>query len=132
MKELNDKAAGKIAKLILRLQVRYAKLMSEVVAKLSVRQLKLLLILCCIVTGGFSLWLMLQAVFIPATIEHTMKVDKMKVPVYIDREEGEFQGMKLDTGLIRKIKQQQRIMDSMGIEVSEGLTDSIQLLINQK
>jgi hypothetical protein len=132
MKELNDKAAGEIAKLLLRLQVRYARLMSEVVAKLSVRQLKLLLILCCIVTGGFSLCLMLQAVFIPARIEHTMKVDKMKVPVYIDREEGEFQGMKSDTGLIRKIKQQQRIMDSMGIEVSEGLTDSIQLLINQK
>jgi hypothetical protein len=131
MKELNDKAAGKIAKLLLRLQGKFATLMGEVVIKLSVRQLKLLLILCCMLTGGFSLWLMIDALLFSATKEHTMKVDKMKVPGYVDGEEAEMKGNRIDTALIQKIKVRLRLMDSMGIKVSSGLKDSVQFL-NQK
>lgn len=125
MKEKHtDKIAGKLAKMMLSLQERFAVMMQMVVAKLSLHQLKLLLILCCIITGGYSLWLMIEGVFYPEKMK-VMKVDKMKVPVQIEKDVDD---IKADEELLKRIERRQQVMDSMGIKVSPSLADSIKIL----
>lgn len=128
MNQWNEKAAGKIAEVMVKLQTMFAVVMEKFIARLPLRKVKILLIVFCIASGGFSIWLMVDGIFFPSKRE-VMKVGRMKVPGYLNKDV-ELKSSKLDEELIRKIQRHQQVMDSMGVKVSEGLADSIKL-INQ-
>jgi len=60
---LKDKVAAKVAKLLLKIQVKFSEFMSACVSKVSPKRLRLLLFFFCVLGGGFSIYLITSSIF---------------------------------------------------------------------
>ena len=123
-----DRAAGKIAGVLLALQTKFAKLMHKTVADWPVRKLKVSLIIFCILAGGFSIYFAAVAVF-RADRQPAYTIDKMNAPKHIDKTGDEIITPAVDEDVYREIQafKKSSYYDSI-VRSRPGLTDSIKML----
>ena len=121
----SDKAAGKISKIILSVQTKLSNYMNEKLYKVSLKRLKTGLIIFCIVSGGFSVYLAIEAVFAkPIAVE----IQPIKVPQHIDQP-GESPASDLvGEELYQQVQAYKHWLDSTGEQISPGLRDSIRII----
>lgn len=125
-----DKAAGKIAGAGIKLQVKFAKAMNKQVSKVPQQKLKTILVVFCLLSGGFSIYLAAHAVFGPKTKQVPVKVEQMHIPQHYNRSGSEVNetGNYVDGTLYREIQEYKHYMDSLGQPIRPGLLDSIKIL----
>lgn len=90
------------------------------------KRLKMLLVVFCFISGGFSLYLVISAVL--SKPNPSIKIDKMNVPKHFDNTGDAITGSGIDEELYREIQEYRRYMDSLKQPIRPGLLDSIRIL----
>lgn len=85
----SDKVAGKIASFGMAMQNSFAITMNKAFEKMNHKRLKIWLIVFCITCGGYSIYLLVNAIISPASTQHSIKIDPVKVPKHFDNTGGE-------------------------------------------
>ena len=85
---LKDKVAMKIVNLLLKVQVKFSKVMDGYTKNISVKKLKVLLVVFCLLGGGTSIYLIAEVVF--KDEKPALNIEKINFPKYYDQD--------LDTG----------------------------------
>ena len=73
-----DRMALKVSNQLLRLQTKFAEMMEKKTANVSLRQIKILLVLFCVIWGGLSALFITQAVLFQK--KHTLSIDPIHLP----------------------------------------------------
>lgn len=77
---VSDKVAGKIAGLGIAIQNRFATKMNKLFRKMNKRRLKIWLVFFCITCGGYSIYLLTNAIVSPSSIQPSIKIDPVNIP----------------------------------------------------
>ena len=80
-----DKVAMKVVNLLLKMQVKFSKVMSSLTKTFSVKRLKVLLVIFCLLGGGTSIYLVAEAIF-KDKIQPALKIEGIKLPKYYDQD----------------------------------------------
>lgn len=125
-----DRAAGKIAGAGIKLQTKFANVMNKQFSNIPPHKLKTVLVIFCLLSGGFSIYLAAHAVFGPETKQVPVQVEQMHIPQHYNRSGSEVNemGSYVDEILYREIQEYKRYMDSLGQPIRPGLLDSINVL----
>jgi len=83
-RSLKDEAAIKVVNFLLKVQIKFSKVMNEFTKKISVKNLKLLLVVFCLLGGGTSIYLVTAAIFKDG--QPAMKIEKINLPKYYDQD----------------------------------------------
>lgn len=111
---MSDKVAGKIAGAGIRIQRFFAEVMNKLFKNMNNKKLKVLLILFCICAGGYSIYLITNAVVSPDKIQPGFKVDHVDVPKHFDKTGDEvIPEAYVDEETISKIQDFKKYMDSL-------------------
>lgn len=121
-----DKAATKISSTLLKWQTKVSDMTSRELNKVSVKRLKIFLIAFCLISGGFSGYLMINAVFFKT--KPSIQIEQTKVPLHFDRTGDEIMNGRIDEDLFRTIQEYKKYMDSLRLPIRPGLLDSIRIL----
>ena len=139
---LKDKAARGIAKFLLRMQTKFSEFMNANTKNIPVKGLKIFLIAFCLFGGGFSIYLIAEAIFKEDRQQPLIKIDKVNVPKYYDQsgsdelqteqyvDEETFRGIQSFERYMDNLKQTEsgrKLHDSILI-IRPGLMDSIRVL----
>ncbi|MEP7376190.1 MAG: hypothetical protein ABI675_22530 [Chitinophagaceae bacterium] len=81
--KLQDKVAVKIAGAWIRLQTKLSESMNKLFSKMSVTKLKVMLVVFCLGCGGYSIYLMVNAIT-SSNKQPSFKVDQVDVPKHFD------------------------------------------------
>lgn len=137
---VSDKVAGKIAGLGIKLQKLFAEKMNRVFMKTNFKRLKLILILFCTTTGGYSIYLVVNSIISSDKIQKGFEVQQMDVPKHFNKagDEELVPEDYVDGETWRQIKQFRNYMDSLKqnakneydsiLQARPGLMDSVQML----
>jgi len=139
---LKDKAARGIAKFLLRIQTKFSEFMNVNTKNIPVKGLKIFLIAFCLFGGGFSIYLIAEAIFKKDKQQPSIKIDKVNVPKYYDQSGSEKLQTEqyVDEETFRGIQSFERYMDSLKetksgrklhdsiLIIRPGLRDSIRML----
>jgi hypothetical protein len=139
---MQDKAAKGIAKLLLSIQMSFTNLMNRITKNMSIKSIKILLILFCLFGGGFSIYLVAAAILKPDSRQPELKIDRVNVPKYYDKSGNETlqSDQYVDQETYHQIQEYELFMDSLGKTQSglrlrdsilltrPGLADSIRML----
>ena len=135
---LKDKVAAKVAKLLLKIQVKFSEFMSACVSKVSPKRLRLLLVVFCLLGGGFSTYLITGSIFQDKI--GGFKIENINVPKVYDGGNNLRSEQVVDEEIYKAIERFDEYMDSlrgsqMGLEIRDsilklrpGLLDSLELL----
>jgi len=121
-----DKAAGKISSTLLKWQTKVSDMISRKLNKVSLKRLKILLIAFCLISGGYSGYLMISAVFFKT--KPSIRIEQTKVPQHFDRTGDAIIDGRIDEDLFRTIQEYKKYMDSLRQPIRPGLLDSIRIL----
>jgi hypothetical protein len=127
-----DKAAGKIAGIAFKLQTKFAFFMNRLVSNIPPKRLKLLLIVFCFLSGGFSAYLAAHAIFAHTPKEPAINLNPIHMPRHYDRTGSEINEPenRISDELYQEIQAYKKAMDSLGEPIRPGLLDSIVILEN--
>jgi len=131
---LKDEVAIKVANLLLKLQVKFSNVMSSFIKNFSVKKLKALLVVFCLLGGGSSIYLIAEAIF--KHEQPALKIEDINIPKFYD------QGGDLQTGKYvepdgyESLQSFRRYMDSLQevklrdsiLKIRPRSTDSLKLL----
>ncbi|HNU47254.1 MAG TPA: hypothetical protein PKM40_00385 [Bacteroidia bacterium] len=81
---VSDKVAGKIAGFGIAIQTRFATTMNKLFEKMNHKRLKIWLALFCIICGGYSIYLLSNAIISPTANQQSIKIDPVKIPRHYD------------------------------------------------
>lgn len=81
----SDKVAGKIAGFGLTMQKRFTNTMNKAFEKMNNRKLKIWLTIFCVTCGGYSIYLLANAIISPAANQSSIKIDPVKVPKHYNK-----------------------------------------------
>lgn len=125
-----DKAAGRIAGAGIKLQTKFAEAMNKRTSKLSNQKLKIALVIFCLSSGGFSIYLAGNAIFSKDKNQPAIEVKPIHVPKHYDKTGSEINEPDnyISDELYHEIQEYKRYMDSLGNPIRPGLQDSIKLL----
>lgn len=137
---LPDKVAVKIAGAWIKVQTKFSKCMNKLFSKMSVRDLKVMLIVFCLSCGGYSLYVVANAFGGSDKKQPSFKVDQVDVPKHFDKTGDEMITPEnyVDEGVYLLIQGFKQYMDSLKTTKSKlydsiliarpGLIDSILIL----
>lgn len=125
-----DKAAGKIAGAGIKLQTKFSNAMNKLVSKMPQKKLKAVLVVFCVLSGGFSIYLAAHAIFGTDKKQPSFEVKQMDVPKHYNRTGSEVNegDQRISEEIYRDIQEYKRYMDSLGKPIRPGLMDSIRVL----
>ncbi len=139
-KTISDKVAGKIAGAAIKMQQAFANKMNKLFETMNVKRIKIVLIVFCITTGGYSLYLLANSVFKKDSKQQAFKVEQVDVPKHFDKtgEEKIMPEAAIDEQTYNQIQDFKKYMDSIRIHKRKeydsiilnrpGLLDSVQVL----
>lgn len=112
---VSDKVAGKIAGIGLAMQKQFANTMNKAFEQMNHKRLKVWLIIFCVTCGGFSVYLLTNAIIGPATNQQSIKIDPVNVPKHYDNtaEEIRITDNVVDEETFSKIQAFKKYMDSL-------------------
>lgn len=82
---MQDQAAQCIADMIIRKQYQFSCFLSQIIGSLPVGQLKLLIVVFCLVGSGLSFYLFTGAVFSSGKVNDALAIDQVQRPGYFGR-----------------------------------------------
>jgi hypothetical protein len=110
----SDKIAVKIAGAAVTLQTKFADTMSMIFQNINVKRLKVLLFLFCLSAGGYSVYLIANAVTNAAKTEQSFKPSQINMPKHLNKSGEEFIAeTKVDEETFYKIQNFKNYMDSL-------------------
>lgn len=133
---IHDKIAGSIAGYMTKAQTKFARVMNKGFSGVSTKNMKVVLVLFCFISGGLSLYLVGKGLF-KKEKEITINLDKVHTPKYYDRAGDEMvpSGTYIDEETWSKVQLFRNYMDSLKTDASKnydsivserpGLMDSI-------
>ena len=98
--------------------------MNEKLNKVSTNHLRTGLIIFCIIGGGFSLYLTIDAI---TARPKPIKVQSINIPRNIQQTE-KWNNYQIDAELYEQIQRYKRWLDSTGEQISSGMRDSIRVI----
>lgn len=111
---MSDNVAGKIAGAGIKVQGYFANGMNKIFKNMNNKKLKALLIVFCISAGGYSIYLITNAVVSPDKKQPAFKVDQVDMPKHFDRTGDEFiPEATVDEQTFNKIQDFKKYMDSL-------------------
>lgn len=125
-----DKAADKIAHACLGLQTNISKWMNKQISMLSNKSIKIGLILFSLVSGGFSIYLALNAILGDVKKQTVFEVKRINTLKHFDKTGTEI-GERINyvsEQLYQELQLYKQYMDSTGQSIRKGLSDSIEVL----
>src|SRR5688572_6568634 len=105
---LKDEVAMKVVKLLLKIQDKFSEVMSSLTKHISVKNLKIWLVVFCLFSGGSSIYIIARAIF-KVKREGGLKIEGIKVPKYIDQDSEKY----VDPGSYEALQNFRRYMDSL-------------------
>jgi hypothetical protein len=79
-RSLKDEAAIKVVNFLLKVQIKFSKVMRDYTKNIAVKNLKILLVGFCLLGGGTSTYLITAAIFKDG--QPALKIEKIKIPIY--------------------------------------------------
>ncbi|WP_276502895.1 hypothetical protein [Terrimonas pollutisoli] len=137
---LQDKVAGTIAGAGIKMQSKFTDFMNKLFAGMNIKKLKTFLIAFCLSCGGYSIYLIANAIFSSDKKQRSFQIDQVEVPKHFDKAGDEIIPPEsyVDKETYRKIQRFKQYMDSLQINKSKlydsimiarpGLMDSILML----
>jgi hypothetical protein len=112
---VSDKVAGKIARVGIIVQSKFADGMNKMFTGMNVKRLKLSLIIFCIGCGGYSIYLFADAIVSPASNQNTIKIEQAVVPKHFDKTGDEIIAAEncVDEETFNQIQQFKQYLDSL-------------------
>lgn len=125
-----DKAARKIGGVGIKAQQKFSVMMNKLFEGMPVKRLKLLLVVFCVLGGGYSIYLAVDAITDDGKRSTMIKVDPVNVPKHFEQKN---EGVILPTqsvadDMYKEIQNYKRYMDSLGQPIRQSLLDSIKIL----
>lgn len=136
----SDKVASKIAGAGIKAQKLFADKMNKVFEGMTNKRIKIVLTIFCLAAGGYSLYLLGNAVFSPSQKQPSFKIEQASIPKHINKagDETILQEATVDEETFNKIRDFKKYMDSIKIYKKAeydsilinrpGLMDSVQML----
>jgi hypothetical protein len=137
---LQDKVAGKIAGAGIKIQSKFSDIMNSLFAGMNTKRLKMCLIVFCISCGGYSIYLIANAIFSSGKKQPSFQIDQVDVPRNFDKTGDEVipPDSYVDEETYRQIQGFKQYMDSLQINkrnhydsimiARPGLMDSVLML----
>lgn len=139
---VKEKAAKGIAQFLLKTQSKFADIMNNQAKHIPSKRMKAILIAFCLLGGGYSLYLVGEAILKSDKEQPAFKIDPVNVPKHYDRsgDEGSRSDQYVDKETYEQIESFEQYMDSLqrtatGIKARDsifqtrpGLMDSIRML----
>ena len=129
---LKDEVAMRLAKLLLKVQAKFSKVMGSFIKNFSVKKLKVLLVVFCLLGGGSSIYLIAEAIF--KHEQPALKIEKINIPKYYDQGGDLLTGKYVEPDGYESLQSFRRYMDSLQ-EVKDSIwkvgpesMDSLKLL----
>ena len=112
---VSDKVAGKIAKVGIIVQTKFANGMNKMFIGMNAKRLKLSLIIFCIGCGGYSVYLFTDAIVSPAANPNAIKIEQAVVPKHFDKMGDEIISSQnnVDEETFNQIQQFKHYLDSL-------------------
>ena len=125
---MSDKVAGKIAHVGIRVQTKFAISMNKLFSNMPVKKLNVFLIVFCLSCGGYSIYLIANAIFSSDKKQSSFKVDQVNVPKHFDKTGDEINQSEnyIDEDTYKQLQEFKRYMDSLQTNKSK-LYDSIMI-----
>ena len=136
----SDKVAGKIAGFIVKVQTKFADVMNRNFSGISTKRMKIFLFLFCLVSGGLSIYYIVNTVFSHDKKNNSFKIDQVNVPMHYDKTGDELTHPQIfvDDETMKNIESFKQYMDSLKTKSTKqydsimlerpGLMDSIKML----
>ncbi|HMU47877.1 MAG TPA: hypothetical protein PKC72_16010 [Chitinophagaceae bacterium] len=139
---VKEKAAKGIANILLKTQSKFADVMYNQTKNIPSKKMKILLIVFCLLGGGFSLYLTLEAVLKPDRKQPAFKIEPVSVPKHYDQSGDEElrSDQYIDNETYQQIQAFEQYMDSLQrtltgaqtrdsiLQARPGLMDSVRML----
>jgi hypothetical protein len=127
---LKDQAARGIARVLLRMQTKFSEFVNANTKNIPVKGLKIFLIVFCLFGGGFSIYLIAEAIFKEDKRQRLIKMDKVNIPKYYDQGGTDEQTQQyVNEETFRGIQSFEKFMDSLKkSESGRKLHDSILII----
>ena len=106
-----DKVAMKVVNLLLKMQVKFSKVMSSLTKTFSVKRLKVLLVIFCLLGGGTSIYLVAEAIF--KDEQPALKIEKIKLPEFYNQDSDLPTEKTIDPESYEALQSFRRYMDSV-------------------
>jgi hypothetical protein len=112
---VTDKVAGRIARAGIWIQARFASNMNNLFASMKPQKLKIVLLLFCVACGGYSLYLIGEAITSQGTKQSRLKIEQVRIPKHLNNSNDEMMQREntVDEQTYQKIQQFKRYMDSL-------------------
>lgn len=123
---LQDKVAGKIAGVFILMQTKFSNAMSKQFNGVPVKRMKLFLLCFCMISGGLSLYFLVNALV--SKPKPSFKIDQVRMPQHFDRSGDEVMEGVMPEDIYQQIQEYRRYMDSLGEPIRPGLQDSMRIL----
>lgn len=98
--------------------------MNEELRKMSVKQLKMGLVIFCVIGVGLSLYITIKAINARSM---PVKMQSINIPSHIQQQE-EWNNNHVEEELYQQIQKYKYYLDSTGEQISPGLRDSIRII----
>lgn len=123
---ITDKVASKIVVQIMKIQLKFAEIMNRLFSSMTIKKIKLNLIFFSLITGGYSVYLIINAIATPEKKQKVYTIEKLALIKNSDKTSDEFRikGQYIDDATFDKIRKFKKYMDSLKINKS-FLYDSI-------
>src|SRR5258705_3388057 len=134
---LQDKVAKGFAVFFIKLQTKFAIVMNKLFSNMPAKKLNAVLIVFCLGCGGYSIYLIANAIFSSDKKQSSFKVDQVDVPKHFDKTGDEIIQTEsfVDEETHRQLQEFKQYMDSLKtnknkrydsiMNVRPGLMDSI-------
>lgn len=123
---LQDKVAGKIARVVIKTQNGFVNMMNKYFGTMKAQHIKLWLLAFCIISGGLSIYFFADAIV--SKPKPKFRIDQVRVPKHFDKSGDEVMEDVLPDDMYEQIQDYKRYMDSIGEPIRPGLADSIRML----
>jgi hypothetical protein len=123
---LQDKVAGSIASVFITVQLSFSKFMSKVFSKMNIKGKMIVFICFCLVSGGFSIYLLVNAIV--SKPQKSFRIEKVKIPAQFDRPGDAIIENVIPDEIIDQIRNYKHYMDSMQLPIRKSLQDSMRVL----
>lgn len=123
---LQDKVAGKIATVFIKIQSGFSDRMNKYFGTMKTQHIKLWLLAFCIVSGGLSIYFFADAIV--SKPKPKFRIDQVRVPQHFDKSGDEVMENALPDDIYQQIQDYKKHMDSIGEPIRPGLADSMRVL----
>lgn len=112
---MSDKVAGQVAGWGIKMQLGFAETMNKAMAGVSTKRMKGLVICFCLVAGGLSLYILLEALVAPNRHPNSLKVEPVQMPKHFDKSgDDEMAGdARIDEETAERVRLFKQSMDSL-------------------